>query len=359
MNSDVAPIESLEILGIGGLTIVVSALLFSLGVMSFRRILRRDDGGKMASLVALTLMLASLWGPWGGAEPEPRPFEALHAESVEQVEATVVVRSLEGEATRLETAPLRISHEGLETGRVICIVLVLMTLLFTFLEWASPTLFYRSGLFFFVVTSAIGGVVLLFSLGWVMWSNVSVTQEMVGDYESWLQAWAMTVPNGALLEIETLRWSAPDGMVFGVGSSTSIWFSLLTTVPLLGITGAYRARALTSPVRNQDAVIESEALARAELGLLNMAMTGSVCWLVATVVWSMSRFGVPELGDVRVFLLLGIFGTQFFYLFECRRGDDGVLRSQSLGIVLGVLGLIFLMGPSFGWTLPSVYSPIP
>ena len=130
-----------ESYGIGLLTVLVSALLFSLGVMSFRRFLRRNDGGRMASIVACTLMLGALWGPWGSTVDESRPFEALHSETGETVQATAVVRSLEGGATRVETVPVRVHHEGLNTGRLICIVLVLMTLLFTFLEWSSPTYF--------------------------------------------------------------------------------------------------------------------------------------------------------------------------------------------------------------------------
>ena len=113
------------------------------------------------------------------------------------------------------------------------------------------------------------------------------------------------------------------------------------------------------PVRNQDAEEESDALARAELGLLNMSLVVSVSWLAVSVAWSMARYGAPELGDVRTFLILGILGTQTFYLFECKRGLEGANRSQVLGIILGVLGLVFLIGPTFGWTLPSIYSPIP
>ena len=60
--------------GLSAVGIVLAALTCAVGLLSFRRVLRRDDGGQFALLLSFGLLFGGLIVPWGGVLGELRPF---------------------------------------------------------------------------------------------------------------------------------------------------------------------------------------------------------------------------------------------------------------------------------------------
>lgn len=343
----------------GILSIAVAAILFAVGVLCFRRYLRRGEGGRGASVVALLLTLLALFAPWGGFQEQGRPFAGVHAESGELAEGTIVLRELETGQTFVRTLPLRVSHEGLQEGRNICLALVFLALLFSVLEAAAPSVFYRMALVFTLSGAVVGNLILLGCVGWVFFSGVEISLETLSGFEDWMNSLAEKRNALPGVAVVTLRWGASEGLEFSLRSNPALWFLLLTSAPILAIAGGYRARALTSPVRNQKAADESEALVRAELGLITAGICGTIALVATGTFWSIWKWGRVEAGDPRFILSLALLGLSWLYIMEHRRGKEGEKRTILLGIVLGVLSVVYLIGPEFGWTVASAFPPFP
>ena len=200
-------------------------------------------------------------------------------------------------------------------------------------------------------------LVLLSMTGWTLFSNETMGPDVAAQFLEGLRSWGLSGRSLEAIEVGSADWSAPAGLMFGVASCPELWFTLLTSVPVFTIAVAYRMRGLTSPLRNQEADAERRALAHAELGLMVLCLFGVCVWLFGTMLLGMQEFGVVEVGDPRVFLALAFLGVGGAYLGEVRRGQAGELRSQLIGFGCGLLGLLFLLGPSLGWTVRSIFAP--
>ena len=142
--------------------IVLAALTCAVGLLSFRRVLRRDDGGQFALLLSFGLLFGGLIVPWGGVLGELRPFSVMDGLTHTPIKIPVEVQSLNGGGAYETLAPLVVGHETLNSLRLGILGLGGIGLLIWALQWARPSRVLRLAHFFSLF--GVGGLALLLSL---------------------------------------------------------------------------------------------------------------------------------------------------------------------------------------------------
>ena len=335
--------------------IVLAALSCAVGLLSFRRALRRDDGGQFALLVASVFLLAGLIVPWGGLDGAWRPFQAIDGLTGVPISVSVEVASLNGGGSYVTETPLMVGHDSLDSIRIGTLFAAFFAALIWAMQWARPSRPMRLAHFFSLF--GVGALALFYlgGLGWALGSGERIPDEELSTWSEWLAHW---VTHSSATGAFQIQGSSPESLPmteFGFQTGVEVWFGALSTIPLWCIAAAYRVRFLTSPVRNQQANSERKALVNAESGLSVWVLLVGVVWIVLAAGIGWLESGGIFLADPRVALALGTLGCAAVVLTETDGEPNGELRSQIAGVVMALLGLVFLVGSHFGWTARSIY----
>ncbi len=347
----------LPTVALNGVLCLASASLLAMAALAFRRLLRFPDSGKSAVLLALLGSGVALFAGWGGGALEPRLFSAMDSVTGGPAEAVVILRDLIGAQTYTRMMPVWVGDEFFSFMRLLALGLVGASLLFLILEEWVGTPFYKFGLVFSLLGSSLVQLVFLCALGWMLAGQGVPIEVAPEELLVWLQAFAeeRAVEPPLVVESVSIATSSPLRVTFS--SAPGPWLSLVATVPLVVIASAYRLRALLSPVRNQEAKAEARRLELAERSVGTATLFLITVALVGGGIWSVWRWGAVEFGDPRALLLIAGWVVAFFHLVMTAIPGSLGRSPMILGVVGGVIGLLILVGPALGWTIPSIYPP--
>jgi hypothetical protein len=338
-----------------GAAVLGATAVLGAAVVATRRLLRASSGGVGITVGALVLMLAAAALPWG--DGGDRAFVPVVADGGAPLRAEVSLQERNGGEAYTRLLPVRVEAPGVGAARAAVAWACLAAALLVLVQAAVPGPVWRGAGLAGLAGAAVAILVLLVVVAWdlLLGGSVEVTsEELVG----WLNRDVLPRLDVAV-EARAARLVGEPPYGLALGSQPAAWVALVAAGPLALAAIARRARAVLAGDRAEAADLVGGRLERAELLLVLWGLWLWVGSLLTGAIWAELRFGAMLPPDPKVVLSVVVLGLLGLYLVAQRLLPERRALPSVFALAAGVLCLVAIIGPSLGWTLPSVHAFVP